>query len=112
MPPPSDGDEPTAVVGEIVLSDWLDELPLASLSLPDLGEECGEGVGIQGQVEVIKGQREHDGDAGVAGDSAPFRFQQLIQVTPDAGGLRLEGRGWLFLCFGRPESRALRAGLV
>lgn len=76
------GGEESTVLGEIVLSDWLDELPLTSLGLPDVGDEIGQ----QGRVEVMPGRPRSSQPGGgeeqqVGAGSAPFRFQQLIQVT-------------------------------
>ena len=81
--------EERTVVGEIVLSDWLEELPLASFTLPGGGQRSREGEhGQQGRVEVVtsssaRGNNQHGGQGERYGDdiSAPFRFQQLIQVT-------------------------------
>lgn len=84
----------STVVGEIVLSDWLDELPLAALGLPSVGrlganmEQDG-----QGSVQLLasaSGSLDEGGDGSARGDSSnseqgdddtPFRFQQLIQVS-------------------------------
>lgn len=83
----AEGEERT-VVGEIVLSDWLEELPLASLTLPGAGQRSREGKhdDQQGRVEVVSNQQH--GQRGGRGEeqgeediSAPFRFQQVIQVT-------------------------------
>lgn len=82
--------EEKTVVGEIVLSDWLEELPLASLTLPGAGQRSREGErDQQGLVEVVSSQQhgQHEGRGEEQGEgygddiSAPFRFQQLIQVT-------------------------------
>ena len=79
--------EERTVVGEIVLSDWLEELPLASFTLPGAGRPSREGEhDQQGRVEVVSNQRhaargEEQGEGYGDDISAPFRFQQLIQVT-------------------------------
>lgn len=82
--------EEKTVVGEIVLSDWLEELPLASLTLPGASQRSREGEhDQQGRVEVVSSQQhgQHEGRGEEQGEgygddiSAPFRFQQLIQVT-------------------------------
>lgn len=82
-----EGEERT-VVGEIVLSDWLEDLPLSSLALSGGGQRGKEGD-QGGEVEVMTGlsassaRGSKGGEQGEGGDdvSAPFRFQQLIQVT-------------------------------
>lgn len=86
-----EGPEPTtAVLGDIVLSDWLDTSPFASQGfLPEVVEQDS----LSGQVEVVTSgssggsrtsQRQDGGGSGneeeVDAGSAPFRFQQLIQV--------------------------------
>lgn len=83
--------EERTLVGEIVLSDWLDELPLAALSLPGVVDDRRrKEQGGQGHVQVIASasgsQRENEdrpvgGDSEQGDDDTPFRFQQLIQVS-------------------------------
>lgn len=83
--------EERTLVGEIVLSDWLDELPLAALGLPSVVDDrTRKEQGGQGHVQVIasaSGSQREDEDGPAGGDreqgdgDTPFRFQQLIQVT-------------------------------
>ncbi|CAM9328194.1 unnamed protein product [Scytosiphon promiscuus] len=70
----------TGDVGDVVvLSDWLDEPPVSSLGLPDIGDGHGNvDFRGRGQVEVV-GDNADEEQTGGDGTSAPFRFQQLIQ---------------------------------
>lgn len=72
----------TGDVGDVVvLSDWLDESPLSPLGLPEVdGRGQNADFRRQGQVEVVGDSTDEEPAAGDS-SSAPFRFQQLIQVT-------------------------------
>lgn len=69
------------VVGEVVLSGWLDELPVPSRSLPDSQKLAGE----EGHLVIGSGPKtQRSGDRGDKADHysyAPIRFQHLIQVN-------------------------------
>lgn len=77
----SAGSGERTVVGEVVLSGWLDELPVPSLSLPDLQKRDGE----EGHLVIGSGPKtQRSGDRGEKADHysyAPIRFQHLIQVN-------------------------------
>lgn len=69
------------VVGEVVLSGWLDELPVPSLSFPDLKKRDGEEDHL---VIDSRPKTTRSGDRGDKADHyshAPVRFQHLIQVN-------------------------------
>ncbi|CAM9468936.1 unnamed protein product, partial [Laminaria digitata] len=126
----AEGEERT-VVGEIVLSDWLEELPLASLTLPGAGQRSREGKhdDQQGRVEVVSNQQH--GQRGGRGEeqgeediSAPFRFQQVIQhmwaelsrgdqleYLGEEGQAKVKGALTVLAAYGALREHPLQAGV-